>query len=50
MKENSGLVEWLGGAAAGCHGLAILVGLLVVYNGSFFVAAYFPNSCRCATT
>ncbi|HZL97760.1 MAG TPA: hypothetical protein VFB91_03525, partial [Terriglobales bacterium] len=26
--------------------VAVVVGLLVVFNGAFFVAAYFPNSCR----
>ena len=26
--------------------VAVVIGLLVVYNGAFFVAAYFPNSCR----
>ena len=26
--------------------VAVVVGLLVVFNGAFFVAAYFPGSCR----
>ncbi|HEX9205084.1 MAG TPA: hypothetical protein VF853_04075, partial [Candidatus Deferrimicrobiaceae bacterium] len=26
--------------------LVVVVGLLVVFNGAFFVANYFPNSCR----
>ena len=26
--------------------IAVVVGLLVAYNGAFFVAAYFPGSCR----
>jgi hypothetical protein len=26
--------------------VAIVIGLLVVFNGAFFVAAYFPGSCR----
>jgi len=48
MKEKLRVLwEWLGGSRRPVVTvLAILVGLLVVYNGSFFVAAYFPNSCR----
>jgi len=26
--------------------IAVIVGLLVVFNGAFFVSAYFPSSCR----
>ena len=26
--------------------VAVVVGILVVVNGAFFVANYFPNSCR----
>ena len=35
-----------GGRPPAVLAVAVVVGLLVVFNGAFFVAAYFPGSCR----